>query len=666
MRKRTDRVLSGRSYLEKQKKRKRRQRGFLLFLLGAVVIAGIFLAAGAGRAQKEKTTVSNGNVYASELAGYLQVAHLTPEETRTLVISQMQEVLTMNDLKTVFATLGLENCYVEAETQLEANFSMDVSSVQIGETVLSREQWCLCYELLLDKLQVKDMVAEVELQYLGKVPGEQRIMADNGNYDCDLQSCRMEYGNRYIVYVQGKVLLGIKQEVVQNLTNNGKTVEQTGEDEIVKADPAITVPETVRVLLTQDHAQKPERSELYVMGSTTWKAYTSGAEAVVAAGTAADCGTWMMQNGLYEALVETEQGGTLSLTDEKGAVQGTYAGKLHLYRKEDSSGFWVVNELDMEAYLCGVVPGEMPSSFAPEALKAQAVCARTYAALQVLGTSYESYHADIDDTTACQVYLPENENPAATEAVYATTGQILTWQGMIASVYYFSTSCGYTTGLEVWQQETLPYLGAHSLVQGMGELSSADAFLGDGQVIAYDSESRFFRWQAILQVTEHEQKLQQAVQTAISRTDGKAVLTDAAGMQTEDASALGMCTGLRIDARSESGCVTDLCLNFENGTVHIYNENTIRTILWSMCTSLTDKNGNSVHTLHMIPSAFFSVDTLENGTFILYGGGLGHGIGMSQYGADGMAKSGAGYAEILGTFFPGTELYQTGSGKGSE
>ncbi|MFR5117792.1 MAG: SpoIID/LytB domain-containing protein [Eubacterium sp.] len=86
-------------------------------------------------------------------------------------------------------------------------------------------------------------------------------------------------------------------------------------------------------------------------------------------------------------------------------------------RKADGNTYWIVNELGMEDYLCGVVPGEMPASFAPEALKAQAVCARTYAALQVLGTAYEMYHADVDDTTDCQVYLPENANAAATEAV---------------------------------------------------------------------------------------------------------------------------------------------------------------------------------------------------------------------------------------------------------
>ena len=198
----------------------------------------------------------------------------------------------------------------------------------------------------------------------------------------------------------------------------------------------ITIPETVRVLLTQDHGQKPERAGVYVLGSTTWKASASGVEAVVAAQTAADCGTWMAQNGVNEAVVEATDGGTLSLTDAGGAVQGTYAGKLHIYRKADGNTYWIVNELGMEDYLCGVVPGEMPASFAPEALKAQAVCARTYAALQVLGTAYEMYHADVDDTTDCQVYLPENANAAATEAVYATAGQILTWQGMIASVIF--------------------------------------------------------------------------------------------------------------------------------------------------------------------------------------------------------------------------------------
>lgn len=138
--------------------------------------------------------------------------------------------------------------------QLQNHFSTtDSTSVKKNETILSRAQWCMYYELLLDTLQVKDTVTEVEVQYLGKVPGEQRIIADNGNYDCDLQSCRMEYGKHYVAYVQGKVLLGIKQEVGQTDAEAGKTPEKTasGNNAGTKVG-LITIPETVRVLLTQD------------------------------------------------------------------------------------------------------------------------------------------------------------------------------------------------------------------------------------------------------------------------------------------------------------------------------------------------------------------------------------------------------------------------------
>ena len=518
------------------------------------------------------------------------------------------------------------------------------------------------YERLLEKLQVKDTVSQVMLQYLGKVFGEARIMADNGNYDCDLESCRMEYGKKYVVYVQGNLILGIcsQEEQKQTEGKDSEKAENGATEQGTEVTDQITVPDTIRVLLTQDQKQNVFREDVWIKCDAEWKLCAGETEDVIPAGEARSCKVWMEEHQTDQVLAKISGDGKLKLCDSDGNEKGNYAGNLHVYRGD--SGLWLVNELGMEEYLCGVVPGEMPSSFAPEALKAQAVCARTYAAIQALGTTYETYHADVDDTTACQVYLPANENQAATDAVNATAGEVLSYEGRLASVYYFSTSCGYTTGLEVWQQEALPYLGVHSLVQNEGMGSSADIFLRDGQVTAYDSESRFFRWRAVLQLAGNEQKLRHALQTAASHRDGKVVLTDGAGVQTENLTSFGTLADLGIDARSESGCVTDLRLTFENGIAHVYNENAIRNILWSICTTLTDKNGNSAHNFHMLPSAFFSVDTEEHGIYVLYGGGLGHGIGMSQYGADGMAKSGKGYVEILGTFFPGTELY-TGVGE---
>ena len=156
---------------------------------------------GGRKREKETAAVPEREVYASELAGFLQAAYLTPEETRTLVIPKVQEVLTVDDLRRICNVLGMERCYEEAVAHLQNSFpTIADTSAQKKELVLSREQWCMYYELLLDKLQVKDTVAEVELQYLGKVPGEQRIMADNGNYDCDLQAAgwNMENGMWYM------------------------------------------------------------------------------------------------------------------------------------------------------------------------------------------------------------------------------------------------------------------------------------------------------------------------------------------------------------------------------------------------------------------------------------------------------------------------------------
>lgn len=667
----------GRRYVAKRIRKKRRhQRQMKLFFACMLILAGVIVISAGKKDQTKVQNVKADQVEAAELAGYLQAAFLTPEETRKLVLPEVHDPLTGEDVQVVLQTLGMENSWDEfanllkengvdlQETRLSKSKEVDLQE-EVSQQNITRETWCQCYELLLDKLQVKDSVMEVELQYLGKVPGEQRIMADNGNYDCDLQSCQMAYGKRYVVYVQGNLILGIKSELTQKKNGAGKDAADSGASgntEQGNGTVSITVPQTVRVLLTQDHGQKPERQAVYVTGTGPWKLHANSGqtEQVFEANVFSDCGAWMTEHGVSEVTAEAVDGGKICLMDENGAIKGSYDGTLHIYQREGETVYWVVNELGMEAYLHGVVPGEMPASFAPEALKAQAVCARTYAAMQVLGTAYEQYHADVDDTTACQVYLPENENQAATDAVNATEGQILTYEGIIASVYYFSTSCGYTTGLEVWQQEPLAYLGTQSLVLNASETGDMDAFLRDGQVTAYDSESRFFRWKAVLQTGADDGKLLQIIQNVADQRDGKVYLTDISGAQIQDTSAFGACTGISIANRAESGCVTDLCLNFAGGTAHIYNENAIRKILWSACVSLTDKNGNSADTLTMLPSAFFSMDTKENGTYEIYGGGLGHGIGMSQYGADGMAKSGMVYTDILEKFFPGTVLYRNG------
>ena len=88
----------------------------------------------------------------------------------------------------------------------------------------------------------------------------------------------------------------------------------------------------------------------------------------------------------------------------------------------EKQGFRVINQVDLESYLKGVVPSEMPVDAPAEALCAQAVCARTYAVRQIREERMKEWDADVDDTISCQVYNNISEQAASSQAVDATRG----------------------------------------------------------------------------------------------------------------------------------------------------------------------------------------------------------------------------------------------------
>jgi stage II sporulation protein D len=140
------------------------------------------------------------------------------------------------------------------------------------------------------------------------------------------------------------------------------------------------------------------------------------------------------------------QGGPLTLTRAyRGQIQvDVVDGKLR-----------AVNIVGLEQYLYGVVPSEMPSDWAPQALYAQAVAARSYAlATRKIGAPYDAY-----SDTRSQMYLGlSNESPATTAAVTATKGQVLFFAGKVATTFFCSTSGGQTESSVDWTGTALPYL----------------------------------------------------------------------------------------------------------------------------------------------------------------------------------------------------------------
>lgn len=126
----------------------------------------------------------------------------------------------------------------------------------------------------------------------------------------------------------------------------------------------------------------------------------------------------------------------------------------------------MINEVLLEEYLYAVVPSEMPSSYPLEALKAQAVCARTYAYAKMLHAGLPAYGAHVDDSAGFQVYNNITENVETTKAVKETKGELVYYGEQLADTYYYSTSCGYGTNTGIWLNsvpENSPYLQAKAV-----------------------------------------------------------------------------------------------------------------------------------------------------------------------------------------------------------
>ena len=161
--------------------------------------------------------------------------------------------------------------------------------------------------------------------------------------------------------------------------------------------------------------------------------------------------------GTFGAPVSVRSAGTFRLggTAGNGVTNGSYHDDLEI-RPSAGGGLTAVNAVSLDEYVQGVVPGEMPSSWHPEALKAQSIAARSYALVTDKGGEVFDQYPD----TRSQVYRGiVGEVPSTNNAVRATAGQVVKYNGKVAVTYFFSTSGGHTENIEnVWGGNPVPYL----------------------------------------------------------------------------------------------------------------------------------------------------------------------------------------------------------------
>lgn len=301
-----------------------------------------------------------------------------------------------------------------------------------------------------------------------------------------------------------------------------------------------------------------------------------------------------------------------------------YRGAIRVMKSPQRWGLTVVNVVPVEEYLYGVVGKEMSPSWHREALKAQAVAARTYA------ISHKNYFAsrgfDMTDDTSSQIYAGINgESPSVIAAVDATRGEILTYGGKPIDAFFCSTAGGWTENSEnVWGSR-IPYLRGVS-----------------------DDSSRMpsYRWS----VTTTPEKLA-ANLTAAGKGVGK--------VRSITLSPLGK-RPMAVSDRGVSGRVLSMTVNGSAGSVRVTG-NAFQSIYGLKSTLFDFSQGGAVPDPDSGRKRRSATMTVKAGVPItIYGYGWGHGLGMSQYGAYQMAQEHGSadtyYRTILTHYYTGTRL----------
>ncbi|MCL6589693.1 MAG: SpoIID/LytB domain-containing protein [Firmicutes bacterium] len=307
-----------------------------------------------------------------------------------------------------------------------------------------------------------------------------------------------------------------------------------------------------------------------------------------------------------------------------GREDRSYRGDFLFLPKE--SGITIVNRVNLEEYLYGVVPAEMSPSWPQAALEAQAVAARTYALANL--KSYEARGFDLLATVASQVYSGVGiERKTTNQAVDATRGQVLRYNGKLISAFYTGNNGGYSNdSRDIWGF-SLPYLQAvpDKNLSRSGPFSPADlAEWLASRPLTYSSNPQYsgrsqYRWVLWVSRTDLENRL---------KLGGK----------------LGRITAVAVTGRGQSGVVTKVNIYGTAGNYTVTGD------------SIRSKLGGLRSNLFIVEPKF-GKDGLPD-CFIFYGGGWGHGVGMCQSGAAGMAADGYKCPEILAHYYPGTELYR--------
>lgn len=333
--------------------------------------------------------------------------------------------------------------------------------------------------------------------------------------------------------------------------------------------------------------------------------------------------------------------------EDRITYNGTdYYGSFEFYL-DNNGKITVINAVDIEDYLKGVLPSEVYPSWNMEALKAAAVVARTYALRNVSTSSHSANGFDICATTHCQMYSgSKKENQRTNEAIFLTSGLVVMYNGALALTPYHSSNGGFTeTASGAWggSQNTYPYLTAvYTPYEDYRNVPNG-------------------KWQSIITPSELINYIPKAYASKLSggnlsfdyNRESNGFIRK---MSVSDA------YGNRLDLNT-SGSVRSffgsLVKSASFGIAQTYVPSSTQTSSITVISSSGVEDFQSTDGYDIITADGITKASGFSEVYVFDGQGYGHGVGLSQFGSRCMADAGFTYDQIIYTYFPGTVISST-------
>ena len=302
----------------------------------------------------------------------------------------------------------------------------------------------------------------------------------------------------------------------------------------------------------------------------------------------------------------------------------------------------IINVVDSELYFKGVLPSEVYPSWHEEALKAAAVATRTYTYHSISG-KHSKYGFDVCTTTCCQVYSGVTKCKESTnKAVDETRNLVLTYDGKLITAVYHAISGGITeSAAGAWggNPENYPYL---TVVKTPFEVYN-EISMGHWTKVLYEED-----FNNLISASSYNGKISSPI-SAITLDDDTPGYLNNMTLTDTDGNSIKLTTSSNI--RSFFSVIS---ANFTIGSVYMPSNSS-----GDSATVLTPDGETQIlpgeETVYLTPDGEMTTNGIRQAYYI-DGKGYGHGVGMSQYGAQYAAKAGYKYDEILGIYYPGAIL----------